>query len=116
MTICPQCEAPLLFDFATRKSSCKNGHVFSADKVEQARAQSSPFDMAADLDGKPLLLEPGAVRTMVNKMVDEGELVAIIVRAHGQVALQVFGPPSLELVELLEQTTRGFRRIVEQAQ
>jgi hypothetical protein len=77
------------------------------------RPRDTSHDMAVDLDGHPLPMAPGEVRAMVEKMLEEGELLAFIVRRGDEVGVQVFGPPSMELVELLEQAAAGLRKATE---
>jgi hypothetical protein len=67
-------------------------------------------------DGKPLAMNPADVRRTVLRMVDEGEILAIIVQVpSGDIAVQVFGPPTLAVVETLEEAARSFRAAVEHA-
>jgi hypothetical protein len=70
-------------------------------------------DMAVDLDGNPIPLAPGDVRKMITKLLDEGEILAYVVRRGDEVGVQVFGPPSMALVELLEQAVAGLRKATE---
>lgn len=70
-------------------------------------------DMALDLDGNPIAMPPGDVRAMILKLLDEGELLAWVVRRGEEVGVQVCGPPSMELVELLEQAAAGLRKATE---
>jgi len=67
-------------------------------------------DMAVDEKGRPLPYSPQEVRSILLRMVDEGELLAVIVRGpNGDLGVQVFGPPSQELLGVLEQATDGYR-------
>lgn len=80
----------------------------SAQKLDPARD-----DMAVDRDGNPLPYAPGEVRDIVLKMIDEGDIVAAIVRGkNGDIAVQVFGPPSRELLGVLEDAVKGYRRAI----
>jgi hypothetical protein len=67
-------------------------------------------DMAVDGDGNSLPYTGPEVRDIVLKMVDEGEIMAVILRKGEQLGVQVFGPPSKELLDILETTTRAYRR------
>jgi len=69
-----------------------------------------PDNMAVDGDGNPLPYSPTAVRDIVLKMINEGEIMAVIVRKGGDLGVQVFGPPSQELLDILDQTARAYRR------
>lgn len=67
-------------------------------------------DMALDLDGRPLPIAPADVRKRAMQMFDEGELLAVIVKQGDDVSVQVMGPPSAALVELLQQAVDGLRK------
>lgn len=70
-------------------------------------------DMAVDGDGNPLPYAPAEVRQIVLKMIDEGTILAVIMHSRtGELGVQVFGPPSRELLDILEQTTRAYRRVL----
>jgi len=67
--------------------------------------------MAVDQDGKSLPYTGVEVRAIIMKMIDEGEIRAVIVETpDGNLAVQVFGPPSRQLLDVLETTTRAYRR------
>lgn len=67
-------------------------------------------DMVIDHDGKPLAMAPQDVRAMLLKMIDEGDILAVVVRVGDDVGVQVFGPPSLALCDVLDQAAQGLRR------
>lgn len=67
-------------------------------------------DMAVDHEGRPIAMAPIDVRKMVMKMINEGEILLVAVRVGDDVAVQVFGPPSEELCDVLDQTARNLRR------
>jgi len=70
--------------------------------------------MAVDEEGRALPYAPEEVRQIVLKMIDEGEILAVIVRTPtSDLGVQVFGPPSRALLEVLESTTRAYRRVLE---
>ena len=71
------------------------------------------IDMAVDMDGNPLPFSPAAVRAMVLEMLDEGTLLAFVVQRGDDIGVQVVGPPSMALVELMEQAVSGLRKVVE---
>jgi hypothetical protein len=76
---------------------------------------SHRHDLALDEHGRPLAMAPADVRKMVNKMVDQGTILAIVVELHGELAVNVLGPPSMDLVETLEHAVRQLRTAVEHA-
>lgn len=70
----------------------------------------SDDNVAIDADGRTLPYTSDQVRDVIARMIDEGDLVAVIVRGKtGELAVQVFGPPSRELLALLEQATQAYR-------
>lgn len=71
-------------------------------------------DTAIDRDGSPLPIARGEVRGIVEQMINAGELLAAVFRApNGDVGVQVFGPPSAELLDVLEAAARGYRAALE---
>lgn len=61
-------------------------------------------------DGKVIPIDPRKVRRTVNRMLEQGDLLAVIVKVpSGDVAVQVFGPPSLALADLLAGVARDLR-------
>jgi hypothetical protein len=77
------------------------------------KPRDESHDMALDIDGHPIPMAPGEVRRMVLKLLDEGRLLAFVVKHGDNVGVQVMGPPSIELVELLEQAVAGLRKATE---
>lgn len=74
----------------------------------------SDDDMAVDGDGNPLAYTPTEVRAIVLKMLDGGDVVAVILRGpKGELGVQIFGPPSRALLDILEQATHAYRRVIE---
>ena len=70
----------------------------------------SIYDIAIDSKGQPLPFSPPEVKAIVERAVRDGTLVAALLRMpSGDLAFQVFGPPSLELLETLEQVTSAYR-------
>lgn len=69
--------------------------------------------MAIGRDGNPLPYSPAEVRAIVLKMIDEGDIMAVIVRVKDDLAVQVFGPPSAELLDVLETATQAYRRTLQ---
>jgi len=70
-------------------------------------------DMAIDAKGHPMPWTPEQVRAKVLQMIDEGDIKAVIIEdAHGDLGVQVFGPPSRQLLDVLETATRAYRRVL----
>lgn len=69
-------------------------------------------NMAVDIEGTPLPYTPTAVRDIVLKMIAEGEIIAVVVRRDDDLGVQVFGPPSQELLAVLEQATNAYRNVL----
>lgn len=73
-----------------------------------------PDNMAIDREGRPLPCSPDQVKAIVQRAMRDGELLAAVFRMpSGDVAVQVLGEPSLELLEALEQTAFAYRRALE---
>jgi hypothetical protein len=71
-------------------------------------------DFAIDTKGRPLPYSSAEIRAIVRRAVDEGTLVAALLRMpSGDLAFQVFGPPSQELLDTLESVTTAYRRLLE---
>lgn len=71
-------------------------------------------DLAIDADGTPLPLTTQEVRAELLRMIDEGDLLAAIVRMpNGDVGVQVYGPPSTLILEVLQQAIDGMRAALE---
>jgi hypothetical protein len=67
-------------------------------------------DMAVDWEGKSLPMTGAEVRATVLRMIDAGDILAVIVQVppNGDMAVQVFGPPSRELLDCLRQATKAY--------
>ena len=75
---------------------------------------ASPHDMAIDEHGNPLPHSPTEVQAIVRRALDKGTLHAAIMEdEHGNLCVQVFGPPSRVLLEALETTVRAYRRVLQ---
>ena len=71
------------------------------------------YDMAVDADGHPLPYSPTEVRAIVQQALDEGDVLAVVMRTKDDdLAVQVFGPPSHKLLTILEQATHAYRRVL----
>jgi hypothetical protein len=67
--------------------------------------------MAVDRHGNPLPYTSAEVATIMEIALRDGNVMAAILRMpSGDLAVQVFGPPSRELLDILETTTRAYRR------
>jgi hypothetical protein len=70
--------------------------------------------MAIDSDGRPLPYTSADVDAIVQKALNEGDvLMAVLRMPSGDLAVQVLGPPSQELVEILETVAKSYRIAVE---
>jgi hypothetical protein len=79
------------------------------EPVREPRA--SQFNFAIGKDGNPLPYSADEVKRVAQKAVDDGDLVAALFRLpSGDLSFQVFGPPSLELVEMLEGAVSQYKR------
>lgn len=73
-----------------------------------------PDSMAVDHAGRPLAHTPAEVRSIAGRMLEDGEILAVILKGrNGDLGVQVYGPPSQELVEILETTAAAYRRAIE---
>lgn len=79
-----------------------------------ARRRSKPEHMAIDEDGKPMAYAPDEVRGKVLEMLKaaDAELLAVVIRQRGDLAVQVFGPPTQELLGVLVTAARAYRRML----
>lgn len=68
-------------------------------------------DMAIDEAGRPLPYSSAEVRKIVRESLTDpnSELIAVILKHRGNLMVQVMGPPSQELVDILETTLRAYR-------
>lgn len=71
-----------------------------------------PDNMAVDAEGRALAHSPEEVRAICVRMIEEGEILAVIARVHDDLAVQVFGPPSQELLDCLDRATQAYRRVL----
>jgi hypothetical protein len=74
-------------------------------------------DVAIDPDGQILPMTPDAVRAYVLSMLEDGDILAVVIRSNetGDVGVQVFGPPSQEVADILAAAARGFRQALQRA-
>ncbi len=75
---------------------------------------TADHDMAVDPEGRPLPMTPAEVRATIVKLIDTGELIAVIVRDRTteDIAMQVLGPPSRAVLDTLETAVRAYRRVL----
>jgi hypothetical protein len=67
--------------------------------------------IALDGEGNPLPFTAGQIKDVVKRALDGGEIVLVAARtASGQIACHVFGPPSEEIADWLEQLARAYRK------
>lgn len=71
-------------------------------------------NQAIDGKGNPLPYTSAEIDIIMQRALRDGDVMAAILRMpSGDLAVQVFGPPSLELLEILETTTRAYRRTLQ---
>ncbi len=74
----------------------------------------STDSMAVDEHGNPLPYTSTEVDGIVHAALDKGRLIAaILCDEHGQLCVQVLGPPSRDVLEALETTVAAYRRVIE---
>jgi hypothetical protein len=71
-----------------------------------------PKDMAVDGTGKPLPYTPDQVQAIVHQALADGQILAAIVRKGDDLMVQVFGPPSQEILDVLLETVRAYRVVL----
>lgn len=77
------------------------------------REKPHPANMAVDGEGRSLALSPEEVRKTVERMLDDGDIIAVLVRTpNGDLAFQVFGEPCQELLDALEQLAAAYRTVL----
>lgn len=70
-------------------------------------------NIAVDEDGRVLPYESAEVTSKIREMLADGDLLAVVLRGKdGNVAVQVFGPPSRELEQALTTAARAYRRVL----
>jgi hypothetical protein len=82
------------------------------DPPEKWLGKRPPDHMAVDSAGKPLPYAPAEVRLITERMIRDGEIVAVIAQVGDDLAVQVFGPPSQQLVDVLQTAADAYRRVV----
>jgi hypothetical protein len=67
-----------------------------------------------DEHGMPLDLPQETLRDEANRVTREGDLIAAMLQTpNGEMAFQVFGEPSVKLLEALDQARGGYRAVLE---
>lgn len=75
--------------------------------------RASRFNMAVDGAGNTLPFTPDEVTRISEKALQDGDVMAAIIRLPtGDLSVQVFGPPSQALVDILEQTAKAYKRVL----
>lgn len=73
----------------------------------------SPANMAVDSSGNVLPYSPDEVNAITNKAIEKGKIRAVVTELpDGNYAVNVFGPPSHKLVEILETTLAAYKRVL----
>lgn len=67
---------------------------------------------AYDINGNKLPFNQKQIREVINHMMEQGEIVAVIIKVGNDLGVQVFGPPSDELIGILEQTLEAYKHAV----
>lgn len=71
-------------------------------------------NMAIGADGRTLPYTSAEVDQIMMRALRDGDVMAAILRLpNGDLAIQVFGPPSKELLDILETTTKAYRRTLQ---
>jgi len=73
------------------------------------------YSTAIDLDGSILPLKPHEVRRKLETMLETGDIVAVVVVTNGEIGVNVFGPPSEALLEILQQAAKGYKKALRRA-
>jgi acetylornithine/succinyldiaminopimelate/putrescine aminotransferase len=69
--------------------------------------------IAVDQDGRTLPFTPAQVQQIVEKMIADGTIHAVIVEnADGDLGVQVFGPPSRRLLDTLESAAKAYANVL----
>ncbi len=66
-------------------------------------------DIAIDQDGHPLPYGPDEVQRIVQRALEQGDVLAAVFKTGGDLAIQVFGPPSQEIADALDIAARAYR-------
>jgi hypothetical protein len=75
--------------------------------------EQNPQHVCVDTDGNIQPYSPEEVRQITKEAVDKGDLVLVVTRLpNGDLAANVFGPPSVELITTLEQIVYAYRQAV----
>lgn len=70
-------------------------------------------DDVAMLDGKILPMDPDEARETADRIVLEGTLIAAVYRSpEGDLSVQVYGPPSLELLACLKAAAKQYAALL----
>ncbi len=72
-----------------------------------------PDIMAVDDEGRTLPYSPAEVHAIVQRSLKEGNVLAAVMRVDGNLMVQVFGPPSTEVLHAFETVVRAYRRVLE---
>lgn len=67
-------------------------------------------NIAIGADGAPLPYSGEQVRDIVHEALRTGTIRAVLVERDGALMFQVFGPPSRELLNILQQLTTAYAR------
>ena len=74
---------------------------------------SPQINDAFGADGERINLSQDEIRKIIKKGLDEGELFLVMFELEDSLMVQVFRPPTQEVVEALEATLAGFKKAME---
>lgn len=70
-------------------------------------------DIAVDKDGRRLPAKPGQVRRFIDRAIDEGEILAVVIKTpKGDLAVPCMGPPSIEVLEALQAAAQAYGKAI----
>ena len=89
---------------AKRNALAKLGATIATGPLEDDHA------MAIDSDGRPLPYTPDQVRAVVKSMaLEDGTLLGVLFQHDNRIGMHVFGPPSQDILDTLEQVAQAYR-------
>ena len=72
-----------------------------------------PDNMAIDGEGRTLPYSPAEVQAIVQRALKEGNVLAAVMRVDEDLMVQIFGPPSREVLDAFETVVQAYRRVLE---
>jgi hypothetical protein len=70
--------------------------------------------LAFDLDGKPLAVDPREVPKIIDAALenDQSKLVLVILELDDELLINIPGPPSRRVLELLQRAVRSYKQVL----